>query len=379
MFGDSFKLFKILGFEVKINPSWLIIAALIVWSLAKGVFPHYYKDFSTSTYWWMGIIGALGLFLSIIVHELSHSLVARNFGMPIKGITLFIFGGVAEMNDEPPSAKSEFFMAIAGPLASVIIGGIFFLVNITGQAMIPEPAGAVIQYLALINFVLAGFNLLPAFPLDGGRVFRSILWAWKKNLKWATRISSRIGTGFGVLLIVLGGLSFFGGNIVGGIWWVLIGFFMLSASRMSYQQLLLRKALEGEPVERFMRENPVTVPPDISLGDLIHDYVYKYHYKMFPVVDHDKLVGCVTTAQVKDYSQDEWQNHQVGELASQCSDDNTISHDADALNALSTMRRTDKSRLMVVKNKELVGIITLKDMLKFFSLKLELDEDNNNS
>ncbi len=379
MFGDSIKLFKIFGFEVKVNPSWLIIAALIVWSLAKGVFPHYYKDFSSSTYWWMGVIGAVGLFLSIIIHELAHSLVARTFGMPIKGITLFIFGGVAEMNDEPPSAKSEFFMAIAGPITSVLIGGFFFLVNITGEAIFPEPARAVIQYLALINLVLAAFNMLPAFPLDGGRVFRSILWAWKKNLKWATRISSRIGAGFGVLLIVLGGLSFFGGNIVGGIWWVLIGFFMLSASRMSYQQLLLRKALEGEPVKRFMHEGPVTVPPDISLRDLIHDYVYKYHYKMFPVVDHDKLVGCVTTAQVKDYSQDAWQNYQVGEITSQCSDDNTIAPDTDALKALSTMRRTEKSRLMVVENKELVGIITLKDMLKFFSLKLELDDDNNHS
>ncbi|MBD3291149.1 CBS domain-containing protein, partial [candidate division KSB1 bacterium] len=310
----------------------------------------------------------------IIVHELAHSLVARRFGMPIKGITLFIFGGVAEMNEEPPSAKSEFFMAVAGPLTSILIGMVFYAFGMLAGASIPEAVAAVIRYLALINLILAGFNLLPAFPLDGGRVFRSILWAWKKDLKWATRFSSRIGSGFGVLLIVLGGLSFFGGNIVGGIWWVLIGFFMLSASRMSYQQLLLRKALEGEPVQRFMREDPVTVPPDITLQELIENYVYKYHYKMFPVVENDKLVGCISTAEVKEYSKDEWQNHQVGELAANCSDDNTIDPQEDALNALSTMRRTDKSRLMVVEKSELVGVITLKDMLKFFSLKLELND-----
>jgi Zn-dependent protease len=375
MFGNNYRLFKLLGFEVKVNPSWLIIAGLIVWSLAKGTFPHYFKDLATATYWWMGVVGAIGLFLSIIVHELSHSLVARRFGLPIRGITLFIFGGVAEMNEEPPSAKSEFYMALAGPLASIAIGLAFLGINLlTGSSLFSTPIHGVITYLGLINLILAGFNMLPAFPLDGGRVLRSGLWAWKKNLRWATRISSKIGSGFGVFLIIMGGLMFFSGSIVGGMWWVLIGMFLYSASRGSYQQLLMRKALEGESVSSFMKEHPVTVKPSISIEEFVKDYIYKYHYKMFPVVTESKLVGCVTTRQVKEIDQKEWGQRTVSELASACSKQNTISPDDDAMEALKIMKRNDNSRLMVTQNSHLVGVITLKDLLQFFSLKVELED-----
>jgi len=191
MFGKRIKLFKLLGFEVRVDWSWIIIAILIAWSLSKGLFPSYYKNLSTQTYWWMGIIGAAGLFLSIIVHELSHSLVARKYGLPMKGITLFIFGGVAEMEEEPPSARAEFMMAIAGPLSSILIALVFYGIQAAGkQAGLAAPVTGVVGYLAMINGILAGFNLLPAFPLDGGRVLRSILWGVKKNLRWATYISS---------------------------------------------------------------------------------------------------------------------------------------------------------------------------------------------
>ncbi len=375
MFGNSYRLFRLLGFEVKVNPSWLIIVGLIVWSLARGTFPHYFKDLSAATYWWMGVAGAIGLFLSIIAHELSHSLVARKFGLPIKGITLFIFGGVAEMNEEPPSAKSEFFMAIAGPLASIAIGILFFAFNfVTNTALFAKPIHGVVSYLGFINLILAGFNLLPAFPLDGGRVLRSGLWAWKDNLKWATRISSRIGSGFGIFLIAIGGITFFAGNIVGGMWWALIGMFLLSASKMSYQQLLIRRELEGEPVSSFMRKDPVTVSPSITLEELVKNYIYKFHYKMFPVVRDSKLVGCVTTRQVKDIDQEEWSQRTVEELAIKCSNGNTISPEDDAVKALKIMKSNDNSRLMVTKNNNLVGVITLKDLLKFFALKVELED-----
>lgn len=374
MFGSSYRLFKLLGFEVKVHPSWLIIAGLIVWSLSRGLFPHYFEDLSTATYWWMGVVGAIGLFLSIIAHELSHSLIARKFGLPIKGITLFLFGGVAEMTEEPPSAKSEFYMAIAGPIASIAIGIVFLGFNfITNAALFSKPIHVVISYLGFINILLAGFNLLPAFPLDGGRVLRSALWAWKKNLKWATHIASRIGTGFGIALIILGGLTFFAGNIVGGMWWALIGMFLYSASKMSYQQLLMRRALEGESVSSFMRKDPVTVSPSLSLNELVKDYVYKFHFKMFPVVDQSKLVGCVTTKQIKEIPQDEWAHRTVGELASKCSNENTIKPDDDATEALKIMKRNDTSRLMVTQNSNLVGVISLKDLLKFFALKVELE------
>jgi Zn-dependent protease/predicted transcriptional regulator len=376
MFGKRIKLFRLLGFEVRIDWSWIIIAILIAWSLSKGLFPSYYKNLSAQTYWWMGIIGALGLFLSIIAHEFSHSLVARKYGLPMKGITLFIFGGVAEMEEEPASAKVEFMMAIAGPLSSIVIALIFYGVYSLGkQGGLAEPVNGVIGYLAMINALLAGFNLLPAFPLDGGRVLRSILWGVKKNLRWATYISSRIGSGFGILLIILGVIQVFRGNFIGGMWWFLIGMFLQGAAKASYQQLVTRKALEGEPIRRFMKTDPVTVSPSVSLEQLVEDYVYKYHFKMFPVVeDSDRLLGCVTTKQVKEIPREDWNRKTVGEVASQCSPENTIEPQADAMKAISIMNRTGNSRLMVVEGGHLVGIIALKDLLELLSLKVELED-----
>ena len=376
MFGQRIKLFRLLGFEVRIDWSWVIIAVLIVWSLSRGVFPSYYKNLSAQAYWWMGIIGAAGLFLSIIAHELSHSLVARKYGIPMKGITLFIFGGVAEMEEEPPSARAEFMMAIAGPLSSILIALVLYGIQAAGkQAGLAAPVTGVVGYLAMINGILAVFNLLPAFPLDGGRVLRSILWGVKKNLRWATYVSSRIGSGFGILLIVLGVIQVFRGNFVGGMWWFLIGMFLQRAAPMSYQQLVTRRALEGEPVRRFMKTDAVTVPPSISLEQLVEDYIYKYHFKMFPVVeDHDRLLGCVTTKQIKEIPREEWSRRTVADLASQCSPENTIEPQADAMKALSIMNRTGASRLMVVEAGRLAGIIALKDLLELLSLKVELEQ-----
>jgi Zn-dependent protease/predicted transcriptional regulator len=376
MFGRKIKLFKVFGFEVGIDWSWIILAFLITWSLSVGLFPFYFKNLSTETYWLMGIVGALGLFFSIIFHEMWHSLVARKYGMPMKGITLFIFGGVAEMGEEPPNPRAEFTMAIMGPISSIVIGLVFYGIYLTGrQNGWPEPVNGVLQYLAFINGLLALFNLIPAFPLDGGRVLRSILWGLKKNLRWATNISSRIGSGFGILLIVLGAYQFLRGNYIGGMWWFLIGMFLRGAAKSSYQQLLLRKALEGEPVRRFMKTDPVTVKPSLSVTQLVEDYIYKYHYKMFPVVENtDRLVGCVTTKQVKEIPREQWSQMNVGEIATQCSVENTIGPQVDAMKALSMMSKTGASRLMVIEGNRLLGIIALKDLLKFFALKVELEE-----
>lgn len=375
MFGKQMKLFKLLGFEVKIDASWLVIAVLVTWSLAKGAFPYWYPNLSPLTYWTMGVVGALGLFISIVAHEFCHSLVARKFGMPMKGITLFIFGGVAEMGDEPPTAKAEFMMAIVGPLSSVVIGGLSYLVYLYGEsAGWNAPVNGVIHYIAYINVILAAFNLLPAFPLDGGRVLRSILWGAKGNLRWATRVSSAIGAAFGLGLIFLGVLQFIRGNLIGGVWMFFIGMFLRNAAQMSYQQLLVRKALEGEPVSRFMNANPVTVQDSITVAHLVEDYIYKYHYKMFPVMAADKLVGSITTRQVKEIPREEWDRETIREAASPCSAENTISPSTDAIKALAMMNQTGVSRLLVVDNGRLVGLVTLKDLLDFFSLKVELEE-----
>ncbi len=375
MFGKSIKLFKLFGFEVKIDLSWVIIAILIAWSLSIGFFPSHYKNLSAQVYWSMGIIGALGLFLSVIFHEMCHSLVARRYGIQMKGITLFIFGGVAEMGEEPHSPRAEFAMAIAGPLSSIMIALVAYGIYAFGRARgWVVPVLGVIHYLSMINGLLAAFNLIPAFPLDGGRVLRSALWGLKGNIRWATRVSSWIGEAFGILLIVLGVLAVVKGNFIGGMWWFLIGMFLRNAAKMSYRQLTVRKALEGEPIRRFMEPNPITVPPSLSVEQLVEDYIYKYHFKMFPVVDSERLMGCVTTKQVREIPREEWSRRTVGELASECSMENIIEPGVDAIKALSIMSRSGNSRLLVVEKGRLLGVITLKDLMKFLALKVELED-----
>ncbi len=274
MFGAQLELFKLFGFSVKVDVSWLVIAFLISWSLATSVFPAMHPEWSTTLHWVMGIGGAIGLFVSIIVHEFAHSLVARRYGLPMKGITLFIFGGVAEMSDEPPSPKAEFWMAVAGPAASIAVAALCYGVAAIGSLSgLPQAAVTVIGYLGLINLVLVVFNMMPAFPLDGGRVLRAALWSWKENIRWATRVSSSVGAAFGAVLVGLGLISLLLGNLVGGLWWILIGLFVRQGAKGSYRQLLLRRELEGEPVRRFMKEDPVVVPREVPVKKLVEDYI----------------------------------------------------------------------------------------------------------
>jgi Zn-dependent protease/CBS domain-containing protein len=372
VFGRKITLFKLLGFTVRADVSWLVLAFLITWSLAVGVFPLYYKGLSQQAYWGMGVFGALGLFGSIVFHELCHSLVARKYGLPIKGITLFIFGGVAEMEDEPQNPKTEFLMAAAGPASSVLLALIFHALSTVTEGTWPIVVNGVISYLGWINGTLAIFNLLPAFPLDGGRVLRSALWRYKGNLNWATRVASRIGSGFGFGMIFLGILSLLRGNFIGGVWWFVIGMFLRNASQMSYQQLVLRKSLEGVRVARFMKRDPITVSLSTSIEELVKNYIYHYHFKMYPVVEGDHLKGVVTITQVKQVPPEEWPARTVGEIAEECTTDNTIGPEADATKALEQMNRMGVSRLLVVDHGKLVGIITLKDMLTFLSLRADL-------
>jgi Zn-dependent protease/predicted transcriptional regulator len=374
MFGRRITLFKLFGFEVKIDISWLILAILVTFTLAQGFFPYYYRGLSLATYWWMGIFGALGLFGSIIFHEFWHSIIARKYGLPMKGITLFIFGGVAEMDDEPPNAKTEFLMSIAGPLSSVFLGFFFLGINmlIPGNGIVP--IRGVISYLSYINIILAIFNMLPAFPLDGGRVLRSALWRWKGNIRWATNIASWIGSAFGMTLMILGILSIFHGNFIGGIWFFVIGMFLRSTAQMSYQQVLLRNILQGKKVQHFTKSNPVSVPPSISIGQFVEDYFYKYHYKMFPVVENGELIGCIDINQVKHIPKSEWDQQAIKEHTRTCMPENTINPSTDALQALSRMRQTGNNRLMVIEGDKLIGIVTLNDILNYFSARMDLEE-----
>jgi CBS domain-containing protein len=290
----------------------------------------------------------------------------------MRGITLFIFGGVAEMDAEPPSAKAEFLMAAAGPLASAVLGGLLLgIATLSGGW--PAPVGAIVGYLGTINLILAAFNLIPAFPLDGGRVLRAFLWHRRRDLASATRTASRVGAAFGLVLMMLGAVVFLFGGLIAGIWYFVLGLFLRGLAAASYQQVLLRRALEGEPVRRFMKTDPVTVSASTSVRELVEDYVYRHHHKLYPVVEQGHLAGCVTLDQVRALPSEQWENHRVGDIAAACSASNTIDPDADALDALKLMRRSGASRLLVASNGTLEGVITLKDLLEFFALKVELE------
>lgn len=369
------RLFSLFGFEVKLDLSWLMLALLISWSLGAGMFPVEYPDLPRRTYAWMGIAGAIGVFFSIVFHELSHSLVARHFGMQIRGITLFIFGGVAEMEEEPPGPKSEFLMAIAGPIASFLLAVVFGRAEAIGMSSgWPVPVIGVCSALAYINFVVAIFNLIPAFPLDGGRVLRAALWFWRKDVREATRISSQAGRGFGFMLIVLGVIVFLQGNLIGGMWWFVIGIFLRGAATASYQRLMLHEMLRHQPVTRFMRADPVTVPPSITVRQFVEDYVYRHHFKMYPVMDGEALVGSVSIESIKDVPSEDWDTRVVGDVTEPPSDRNAVSVDMETERLLNAMLVPGRPRrFMVVDGDELVGVISLKDVLELVALKMEIE------
>jgi len=374
MFGKGIHLFKLFGFGVELDWSWLIIAALVVWSLAAGYFPAFYPDMATTTYWWMGVVGAVGLFASIVVHEFSHSLVARRYGLEMRGIRLFVFGGVAQMDEEPNTPLAEFMMAIAGPITSVLIAALAYGVYSLGVRLDwSTPPRAVLFYLAWINGLLVVFNMIPAFPLDGGRVLRSALWKIKDDLRWATRIATYAGSVFAVFLIVMGLMSLFTGNFIGGMWWVLLGLFLRAASESSYQQVLVHRVLGNVPVKRVMRTDVQTVSPSISIEELVDNHIYRHHFKMFPVTENGHLLGCITTRRIKEVPREEWSTRTVGELAQECTADNSISPDMDAMQAFKMMTSDGESRLLVVEDDQLRGVISLKDVSRLISLKLELE------
>lgn len=374
MITKRFKIFDLLGFPIYLDLSWFAIAILISWSLATGVFPQQAEGLTGLTYWSMGVAGAIGLFASILAHELGHAVMARRFGLHMRGITLFIFGGVAEMSEEPPSAKSEFYVAIAGPIVSIVIAIACLAVGAVGGQLMPTSIIAVVWYVGVMNGVLVAFNMIPAFPLDGGRVLRSILWHVKGNLRWATKISSSLGSGFGMVLIIMGLMNLLAGNVIGAVWQFLIGMFLRNAAQGSYQQVLVRRALEGEPVSRFMQPNVVTVDPALSVDEFVENYVYRLHHKMFPVTDNGRLLGCVTTRDVQQVPRNEWATTTVAHISRECEQKNTITPNSDAMQALAKMSQAGVSRMMVVEQDRLVGLLSLSDLMKFIALKIELED-----
>lgn len=366
-------LFKLFGFSVRLDWTWFFLAILITWTLAIGYFPLHFPGLTEETYWLMGISGAVGLFLSIILHELSHSLVGRLYNIPISGITLFIFGGVAEMHDEPPSPKAEFFMAIVGPVLSIALGILFKLLFHYGvYAQWPMPLNGIFGYLGMINLLLGIFNLLPGFPLDGGRVLRSILWWWKGDLKWATNVAAQGGTWLGFILIFFGIFQFIQGAMIAGLWTFLIGFFLQSISKASYQQLLIKEIFQKESIKKYAKTDPICVESNITLQDVVDHFFYQHYYKFYPVVENKKLVGCISFNEIKEVEKEKWPLMQVKQIMQTCSPENTIDAETDVSKALEIMNTQGSGRMLVMDHGKFYGIITLKDLMDVIFIKLTL-------
>jgi len=373
MFKNAVQLFEIFGFKLKVDPSWLLIAALIVWSLSTSYFPQALPGGTATLYTVLGIIAMLGMFGSLILHELSHSLVARSYGLKVGGITLFIFGGVAELEEEPHDPKSEFLIAVAGPVMSLLLAAVFYVASsmVTGGTE-PGLAGAVFGYLALINLVLAVFNLIPAFPLDGGRMLRAAIWGVAQDLLRATKIASRIGTAFGLFLMLTGAFAVFAGGGIGGFWQILIGFFILNASNGSYQNLLVKSALRGKTAASLMSEQVHTVDPETSIADLVDDVMLRYGVSFVPVVSGEVLLGHAEAAGVRSIDKANWPSQTVSAIMIPVTAETTVAPDAPLNAVFKSMASSTRRKLMVVEGRRLLGVLSLSDLMHHLAVEQEI-------
>ena len=373
----TFRLGKILGIQIGVHYSWLFIFILITWSLAATYYPANYPDFSTSTNWILGALSGLMLFVSVLAHELGHSVVAQRRGIPVKSITLFIFGGAASITKEADTPGAEFSMAITGPATSFLLAGIFWLIYfIVSDAS--QIIGAVAFYLATINAVLGVFNLVPGFPLDGGRVFRSILWAVTKDFRRATRIATGTGQGFAYFLIVGGiGVAFLFG-FLGGLWLALIGWFLSNAASASYRQTVITELLREGRVKDIMTTDFRSVPPDIPLQQALHDYLMQYNQRALPVVRGQKLEGLVTMTDIKKKSREQWSSVLVSEVMTGAGELKTVGPE-DGLNAvIQLMESGDLNQLPVISGQKLVGLISRSDLIRYLKFQQEIDAGDKN-
>lgn len=364
--GSGFRLGSVLGFEIRIDYSWFVIFFLILWSLSAGFFPQELPDRSGGLYLAMGSVATLLFFASLLAHELSHSVVARAKGIEVEGITLFIFGGMARTKLESEDPQDEMLIAGVGPLMSFALAGLFgALAWVGGRLGWPAAVNEVAGYLGFINLLLALFNLLPGFPLDGGRLFRAVAWQTTGDLNKATRWASEGGKWLGYGLMGLGFLQVFGGGVLGGLWLVFIGWFLRGTAEMSFQQHLLRRALDGVTVEEIMSPDPETVPPGMTVRELVDERLLRRRFQSFPVVDGERLQGLVTLDQVKEHPRERWETTRVAELMSPAGEDLVVSPDREMVDLLSLMRDAETRRILVVRDGRLVGIVSSSDVTRW--------------
>ncbi len=359
--NSSVTLGRILGIEIGVHWSWLAVFALIVWSLATTVFPDQNPGLSDGTYLAMAVVASILFFTSLLLHELGHAVEARREGMTIEGITLWLFGGVAKFSGMFPSAGAEFRIAIAGPLVSLLLGAGFVGVAVVLSGA--EQVDGVAAWLGYINLALLVFNLLPALPLDGGRILRSALWALRNDFAFATRVASSIGRGFGFLFIAGGLALFFWASATSGLWLALLGWFLLGAAAGEARAGVVQEALAGFRVRDVMVRQPTTVAPDQTIGDLLDGVVWTHRYTTYPVVENGLAVGLLPFRSVAAIPRREWDERSVRDSMLPLSDVPVLSADEPLDQALTKLGE-DVGRGLVVEDGRLVGLLSISDVAR---------------
>jgi len=362
--------FKIGGVVVRAEPSWLFLALLVGWSLAVGFFPDQNAALGSSTYVFMAILGVFGLTFSIIAHELSHTFVGRALGMPINRVTLFMFGGAAELEEEPKSPMIELVMALAGPLMSLFLALVFSQLAMLDAAGGPQaPLAMVLAYLGLINLLLGLFNMLPAFPLDGGRVLRALIWLFSGDRRKATRWASLAGEGFAAFFIVAGIFLLLSTGSLAGLWWVLIGFFLRGAAKSSRVELETRVALGDIRAIDLVAPGMETADAGLMVADFITDKLVRHHRDWFAVTDGERLIGSAGLLEARAVPADARNTTPVSAIAVKPGPEQILPVDAGADRVFALMQKHHLSRVYLVEGERFAGVLSMVDLLEYARLR----------
>jgi Zn-dependent protease len=362
---------RVMGISVYVHFSWLIIFALITWTLATGYFPTYYPDLPASSYWAKGLVASFLFFVSILLHELGHALVAVRNGIEIRAITLFIFGGVSQMEKDPEDGATEFRIAAIGPVVSVALAGLFYLAS-TAQVL-GASGQAVARYLAIINLALAIFNLVPAFPLDGGRILRGLLWKSRGKAR-ATRVAAGAGSFFAYFLIVAGALRLFSGDGIGGIWYVLIGWFLKEGAQGAYQRVRLDETLHGVTVRDAMIMDPETLPAHVSLTEAAQSHFLRSGYGGYPVQRGDETVGLLCLKDILKRPAGERDSTSVQAAMTPLGPEIVVGPGDPLGSAMARMAQGGGGRLLVMEGGRLTGLLTMGSVVRHIRVREELSD-----
>lgn len=363
---STLHLAQVLGIPIGLDPSWFLVFALFTWILAANYFPLEFTNWSTAQYWIVAALTSILFFVSVLLHEIGHSIMALRYKMTVKRITLFIFGGVSEITTEPKSAMAEFVIAFAGPLTSLILAGIFYLLSLVFAGY--SPLMAMMEYLAYINAILAAFNLIPGFPLDGGRVFRSIVWGITRNLRRATDIAAILGHAIAFFFILLGVWELFQGNWIDGLWVAFIGWFLETAVVGQVQQQRTQILLEGHTVDQIMTQSCVMTSSNLTLQELVDEYVLKNGIRCMVVMGNEKPVGLLTLHDIRQVHKDHWGSTTAAQVMTPMDKVKNIGPKVGLGKALEEMGRDGVNQMPVVENGEIQGMLSRQDIIDYLKL-----------